>query len=137
MSTRSKNKREAQKFRSVINALGYESIGDFIELTGGIVSMLIQSDESDENKENIRVMGEQLVMHTGIIIEQIGHLDKVIERNEDLKKAAEKAKENREKKDKAIAAAAQAQAEANPIITKPTKNDKGEPLLFAPDGSVL
>jgi len=133
MSARSKNKREAQKFRSVINALGYESIGDFIELTGGIVSMLIQPDNPDA--ENVKVMGEQLVMHTGIIIDQIGHLDKVIERNEELKKAAKKAEENREKKEKAMAAA-QA-AEANPIITNPTKNDKGEPLLFAPDGSVL
>jgi len=123
MSTRSQSKREAQTFRNVIKNLGYESIGDFIELAGGIVSMLMQDDNPE--KENVKVMGEQLVMQTGIIIEQIGHFDKIVERNEELKQAAVDAEANRKKKDKAIAAAE--------ILKSDTKN----PTLFGPDGNVL
>lgn len=126
MSERSKNKREAQKFRTTINQLGYESIGDFVELVGGIVSMLIKEDSHE--RDAFKVMGEQLVMHTGVIIEQIGHFDKIVEKNEELKKASEKAEEDREKRDKA-------QAAANSIVT-PGRNADG-PILFGADGQPL
>ena len=128
MSERSQNKREAQKFRATINQLGYENIGDFVELVGGIVSMLIKEDSHE--KDAFKVMGEQLIMHTGIIIEQIGHLDKVIEKNEDLKKAAEKAENDRDKKDRAMLAASESK------IVTPPRNANG-PMLFGADGNPL
>jgi CRISPR/Cas system-associated protein Cas10 (large subunit of type III CRISPR-Cas system) len=118
---RSKSKRESQKFRDILSELGYETIGDFIELAGGMVSMLIQNQEEKDlvKKDNVNVMGEQFVYQTGIIIERIGHLDKLMQRNEELKKAAEEAKEKAQK----IAEGKQKQADA--------------PTLYAPDGSIL
>jgi hypothetical protein len=120
-SERSKSKRELQKFRDVLTELGYESIGDFVELAGGMASMLMQNqtEEDSVKKDNVNVMGEQFVAQTGIIIERIGHLDKLIQRNEELKKAAEEAKERAQK----VARAKQAA--------------EGVPTLYAPDGSVL
>jgi len=119
MSNRAEKKRESHKFVSTLESLGYESIGDFIEMCGGLVGILI--DEESTQKETAKEMAQQFVMQTGIIIEQIGHLDKIIERNEELKKSAEKAKENKDKLERACF----------------DKNDPNKKVLYDVNGNIL
>jgi len=86
-----KKQKESTKFSLALKELGYESIGEFVELVGGFAAMISEGKDAS-------IMAKPLAEHCGVLIERMGHLDAVKKKNRDLKEIdeqIEKAKEDK------------------------------------------
>lgn len=87
---------EAILFQDVLKKLQFESIGEFVELIGGVMGMLNVNDI-----DNAKKISEAFALRIGYILDQIGYVDKIIDKNktmrdfyeEQQKKLAEQAKQ--------------------------------------------
>jgi len=81
-----KKKNEAQRFKELLDELGYEGIGGFLELVGGLVAMV---DGDEEDFEAAKQIAGPLSMQIGFMIERLGFLERIIEKNQALKEELE------------------------------------------------
>jgi len=73
-----KKQKESTKFSLALKELGYESIGEFLEIVGGFSAMISEGKDAS-------YMAKPLAEHCGQLIERIGHLEVVKKKNKDLK----------------------------------------------------
>jgi hypothetical protein len=77
-----KKKSSLMLFEEAVRGLGYDSIGEFMELLGGFAALV-----ANEKYDTATVMADRLALQIGSVIEKMGHLEVVKARNELLKKA--------------------------------------------------
>jgi len=71
---------EAIKFQDAIKELQFESIGEFVELIGGLMGMINVNDI-----DNAKKISEAFALRIGYIIDKIGYADKVIDKNKTMR----------------------------------------------------
>ena len=94
---------EAIMFQDVLKKLQFESIGEFVELIGGLMGMINVNDI-----DNAKKISEAFALRIGYILDKIGYVDKVIEKNKTMRdfyeeqerKLAEAQEKKKEQKDK-------------------------------------
>lgn len=113
---------EAIKFQDVLKELNFESIGEFVELIGGVMGMINVND-----MDNVKRISEAFAPRIGYIIDKIGYGDKVIEKNKSMRdfydeqqrKLAEAKAEKEKEKDSGIT------FQVDPSLMKSIKNSVG------------
>jgi len=64
---------EAMKFQDVVKELNFKSVGEFVELIGGVFGMLNINDI-----DNAKAFSQAFAERIGHILLEIGHVDKII-----------------------------------------------------------
>jgi len=83
-----KKQKESTKFSLALRELGYESIGEFLEIVGGFSAMVSEGKDAS-------YMAKPLAEHCGQLIERIGHLEAVKKKNKQLKEIDDKIEETK------------------------------------------
>jgi hypothetical protein len=64
----------------IINELNFNSVGEFVELVGGVFGML-----NVNNIDNAKRISEAFAVRIGYILDKIGYVDKIIENNKSMR----------------------------------------------------
>jgi hypothetical protein len=71
---------EAMLFQDTLKKLQFESIGEFVELVGGVMGMININDYDRAKK-----ISEAFALRIGYILDKIGYVDKVIDKNKSMR----------------------------------------------------
>lgn len=71
---------EAILFQDVLKKLQFESVGEFVELVGGVMGMINVNDI-----DNAKKISEAFALRIGYILDKIGYVDKLIDNNKSMR----------------------------------------------------
>ncbi len=101
---------EAIKFQDTIKKLNFNSVGEFVELVGGIMGM-VNVNDIDNAKKICGPFAERI----GHILVELNYVDKVIEKNKSMRDFYNE--QQRQIKEAAEAKKAAEEAEKEPVIS--------------------